>query len=149
VAKVPDALLVLVGDGPERPRLEALAQHLAGVRFTGELHDPLPYMQAADCLTLPSSTEGQPISLLEAMATGLVCVATRIGGITDALDDGCLGVLVEPDDARDLARALIEVLQLPESQRQSDGLRARAKIVARHSIEANALALRTLYEQLV
>jgi glycosyltransferase involved in cell wall biosynthesis/O-antigen/teichoic acid export membrane protein len=148
VARVPEALLVLVGDGPERQRLECLAQQLDGVRFTGQLHDPLPYLQAADCLTLPSSTEGQPISLLEAMATGLVCVGTNIGGITDALENGRLGVLVQPGDPNGLALALIDVLELSQAARECAGARAREKIVARHSIEANAAALRQLYEQL-
>lgn len=147
--RVPGALLVLVGDGPERSNLEQQATSLEGVRFAGQLHDPVPYLQAADCLCLPSSSEGQPISLLEAMSAGLVCVGTDIGGITDALDYGRLGVLVRPGDADGLAEALVEVLQLSEAQRQRVGMQARCDILAHHSLEANAAALRQVYEQLV
>jgi glycosyltransferase involved in cell wall biosynthesis len=147
--RVPDALLVLLGDGPERQLLESLAARLEDVRFVGEVRDPVPYLQAADCLTLPSFTEGQPISLLEAMSTGLVCVGTDIGGISDALDDGRLGVLVPPGNVDCLAEALIEVLELQETQRAGLGEAARREILEHHSIESNAAALRQLYEELV
>ena len=62
-----------------REALTRQAEPLSAVRFLGEQRDPLPFLQAADCFTLPSYTEGLPISLLEAMATGLPCVATAIG----------------------------------------------------------------------
>jgi glycosyltransferase involved in cell wall biosynthesis/O-antigen/teichoic acid export membrane protein len=147
-ADVPSALLVVVGDGPQREALAQQAGCLEGVRFTGQLRDPLPYLQAADCFTLPSFTEGQPISLLEAMSTGLVCVGTNIGGISDALLDGRLGALVPPGDVESLAQALIRVLRLPEAERLYLGALARQEAVEHHSVEGNAAALRRLYEQL-
>ena len=147
-AGVPSALLVIVGDGPERARLQRQAMNLESVRFAGELRDPVPYLQAADCWTLPSATEGQPISLLEAMSTGLACVGTNIGGISDALDDGRLGVLVPAGDVACLAKALIHLLRLSETERDTLGAIARQKIIERHSIEANASRLRRLYEEL-
>jgi glycosyltransferase involved in cell wall biosynthesis len=148
-ASIPDALLVILGDGPERGNLESMARGLCDVRFVGEVRDPVPYLQAADTLVLPSSTEGQPLSLLEAMSTGLVCVGTNIGGISDVLDDGRLGVLVPPDDVAGLARGVIDVLQLPETERRGFGERARCAVLQHHSVQTNAFALRHVYEQLL
>jgi glycosyltransferase involved in cell wall biosynthesis len=148
-AALPDALLAIVGDGCERAALESQASNLRDVRFIGDLRDPLPYFQAADCFTLPSYTEGQPISLLEAMSTGLVCVASNIGGISDALKDGEAGVLVPPGDVTLLAQALIHTLLLDEGDRIELVGVARQEILEHHSIQANAAALRDLYEQLI
>jgi glycosyltransferase involved in cell wall biosynthesis len=146
--RVPNALLTIVGEGCHRETLECLASTLADVRFVGELHDPLPYFQAADCFTLPSFTEGQPISLLEAMSTGLVCVASNIGGISDALGDGRVGLLVPPGDVTRLADALVDALQLDDADRTVRGAAARQVVLAHHSLQANAVSLRGLYDQL-
>jgi glycosyltransferase involved in cell wall biosynthesis len=96
------ARLVLIGDGPERPALEALAAELgiAGrVQFAGHVADPLRHIKALDIFAMSSDTEQMPISLLEAMAAGLPAVATDVGDIramlpqvsrrfVTALDDG-------------------------------------------------------------
>ncbi|MBV9898111.1 MAG: oligosaccharide flippase family protein [Chloroflexi bacterium] len=147
-AVVPAAILAIVGDGCSRTALERQAACLPDVRFIGELADPLPYFQAADCFTLPSFTEGQPISLLEAMSTGLVCVATDIGGISEVLSAAQVGELVPAGDTPRLREALIDVLRLTDDDRASLGARARQHVLRGHSIEANALALRRLYDQL-
>jgi glycosyltransferase involved in cell wall biosynthesis len=147
-AGVPDALLAIVGDGPERGVLEDQARCLTDVRFVGALHDPVAYFQAADCFTLPSYTEGQPISLLEAMSSGLVYVASDIGGISDATRDGRFGALVPPGNVQRLADALIATLCLSESERTARGSLARAEILDHHSVVANAASLRRLYQQL-
>jgi glycosyltransferase involved in cell wall biosynthesis len=147
-AAVPSALLVVVGDGCQRGALTRQAEGLSDVRFLGELHEPLPYFQAADCFTLPSYTEGLPISLLEAMATGLPCVATAIGGISDAVRQGRTGALVPPGNSPRLAEALVEMLRLDDAARATLGAAARQRIVEHHSLEANAAALRGLYERL-
>jgi glycosyltransferase involved in cell wall biosynthesis len=73
-------------------------------------------MQSADVLCVPSNDEGVPNVLLEAFACGLPAVATRVGGIPEVLDQSSLGVLVEPDDATQLADALGEVLRDPPEQ---------------------------------
>ena len=86
VARSTPAQLVLVGDGPERPRLEAKAAALgvAGrVHFAGAVPDPAEYLRAADAFALPSVAEGMSNSLLEAMATALPSLASAIGGNTD------------------------------------------------------------------
>lgn len=142
---VPDALLVLAGDGPERAALEA--RRAAGVRFLGTTMDPVPLLQAADCFVQPSSSEGLSNALLEALASGLPVVATAIGGTVDAVRDGVEGLLVPPRDAEALAQALIRALEGPE--RRQLGAAARARILERYSIAGNADRLREVYVRLL
>jgi glycosyltransferase involved in cell wall biosynthesis len=146
-AAVPSAVLVIVGDGCERAALTHQAEHLSGVRFLGAQRDPVPFLQAADCFTLPSYTEGLPISLLEAMATGLPCVVTAIGGISDVVDEQ-VGVLVPRWDAARLSEALVRVLRLEADALARLGAAARERAVERYGLEANAAALDRLYARL-
>lgn len=112
VASKTGAALVLVGDGPERDRLAARAEELGildRVHFTGPVHGPAEHLRAADAFVLPSVAEGMSNSLLEAMATGLPCLASDIGGNTDLLGVAGAGLLV-PDDRRAWTEALVRVL---------------------------------------
>ncbi len=109
---IPSASLTIVGEGPDRPRLERLA---AGqpVTFVGpKSHDELAnYYRRADLLVLASTFgEGLPNVVLEAMASGRPVVATRTAGVVDVVRDGINGVLVEPGDASALAGALGSLL---------------------------------------
>jgi glycosyltransferase involved in cell wall biosynthesis len=110
---LPAARLVLVGSGP----LEADLRHRAGdlgladrASFVGSRHDVLELLPAFDVFALSSRFEGLPIALLEAMATGLACVATRVGGVPEVVSDGRDGLLVEPGDPDALATAIGKVL---------------------------------------
>jgi glycosyltransferase involved in cell wall biosynthesis len=145
-AAVPSALLVIAGDGSQRAMLTNKADSLPDVRFLGLVRDPVPYLQAADCYTLPSLTEGMPISLLEAMASGVPCVATAIGGTSEALAE--LGALVPPGDEARLAAAIVNVLRFAAADRDSIGAATRRRVVDRYSVEANADALYRLYDRL-
>jgi glycosyltransferase involved in cell wall biosynthesis len=130
VAERTRASLVLVGDGPDRPHLEAKAIDLgvAGlVHFAGHVADPADYLRAADAFALPSVAEGMSNSLLEAMATGLPCLASAIGGNTDLLADGPAGLLVAADDPGAWTSALLRVLEDPDLARAL-GLAARRRI---------------------
>lgn len=103
--------LVLAGDGPERDRLEARAIALGignRVRFPGALdrNGIAEALAAASAFALPSRGEPFGIALLEAMAAGVPSVATRAGGVTEFAEDEGNVLLVEPDDAAGLARAL-------------------------------------------
>jgi glycosyltransferase involved in cell wall biosynthesis len=107
------AKLLIVGDGPERARLEAAAAShgLSGrVLFIGQVSDVRPYYAAADALALPSHTEGSPYVLLEAMAAGLPVVATSVGGVPEMVADGESALLVPARDPRAMAAALARVL---------------------------------------
>ena len=96
------------------------------------------YFRAADVFALPSIREAHPLALLEAMACGLPCIATRLAGATDAIiTDGDQGILVPPDDEGALARAITAVLQDPAAGR-AIGARARQRIVDRYDIQRTA-----------
>jgi len=99
VARVPDLGLVIIGDGPERPRLERLAQSLGlsgRVYFAGarSREETLGLMAACHLFVLNSTYEGLPHVVLEAMALGLPVVATAVGGIPEVVRDGETGVLI-------------------------------------------------------
>ncbi|MEX1026285.1 MAG: glycosyltransferase family 4 protein [Planctomycetota bacterium] len=115
LAAVPDAVLDLVGDGPQRPELEALAQRLGldASIFSGKIphHEVHARMQASSALVFPSIwLEAYGIISLEAFRAGLPVVASRIGGIPEVVTEGETGLLAPPRDAAALAEALIRVL---------------------------------------
>jgi glycosyltransferase involved in cell wall biosynthesis len=108
-----DAVLVLVGLGPLEGELRALARDLGiaeRVVFAGSRDDVFALLPALDVFALSSRFEGLPIALLEAMASGVAPVATRVGGIPEVITDGRDGVLVDPGDPTGLAAALTRVL---------------------------------------
>ncbi len=111
-----DARLWIVGDGPLRGDLEAAvtAKGLtAEVAFTGVRSDVAALMSAADLLALTSDTEGMPAVVLEAGYMGLPVVATRVGALADCVRDGETGILIEPNDSREVATALAALVGEP------------------------------------
>ncbi len=130
--------LVLVGDGPDRAVLEARARGLgmaSHVHFAGPVDDPAEYLRAADAFVLPSLAEGMSNSLLEAMATGLPCLASAIGGNTDLLGPGGAGVLVPPGDRGAWASAIVGVFADPERAARL-GAAARRRVDAEFALPA-------------
>jgi glycosyltransferase involved in cell wall biosynthesis len=129
-----DVRLVIVGDGPQRAALEALAAELAlaeRVRFAGNQADVAPWMQAFDVFCLPSyANEGVPQALMQAMACGLPVVTTPVGSIEEIVTDGETGVLVAPQDVERLRGALRSLLDDP-ARRDALGRRARAEALER------------------
>ena len=108
VAKCPEVRFVIVGDGPERPLLEAEAGRLgvdAHFHFAGHRADVGELLPAFDLFVLPSLREGLPFAVLEAMSAGLPVVATRVGGVPEAVAEGVTGLLVPADDPDALADA--------------------------------------------
>jgi glycosyltransferase involved in cell wall biosynthesis len=145
----PDARLVIAGEGPERPRLEELLRSLElgdRARLLGNV-DELPELYgAADLFVLPSSYEGFPFALLEAMAAGLPVVATRFGGADELVEDGVDGRLAPVADAGGLAAAIEDVLADSErmaSMAASAGSKARRFSKARMVEETLAVLDRT------
>src|SRR5215470_8630912 len=111
----PDTIYIVVGDGDDRPRLEMLAAQCGvaeKIRFTGQVpRDELPdYFRLADVFVMPSTGEGFGIVFLEAMATGIRVIGGNRDGSVDALGDGALGILVEPEDREELASAICAAL---------------------------------------
>lgn len=96
----PECRLRLVGDGDLRADMETLAKEKGiadAVEFCGMQSNVYPYLHDADIFTLPSIYEGNPMTIIEAMGTGLPIVASRVGGIPDMIHDGESGILVEPE----------------------------------------------------
>jgi teichuronic acid biosynthesis glycosyltransferase TuaC len=118
LARLPSASLIIAGDGPERPALEALAARLgvAGrVRFLGRVaHDILAVLySAADVLVLASSREGWANVLLEAMACGTPVVASKVWGTPEVVADPVAGLLVEPRTGDAFAASIARLLAAP------------------------------------
>src|SRR5262249_39330513 len=128
--------LVILGEGPERPRLERLAARLSianRVELPGHVPDVLPWFDRADALVLSSRYEGAPPGVLEALARGLPVVATDCcAGVRDLLGGGAHGALVPPGDPNALARAMFAARAAPSSTA------ARREHLASFTIEAAA-----------
>ena len=126
--------LVLVGEGPERPRIEELCRNLNltdVVTLVGQQNDVNPFYSIADVFLLPSHSEGCPNVLLEAMAAGVPIVATAVGGIPEVATNGRDAILVKKCDRDGLASATIQLLK-DRQLRERLGSYAR-EIVSRKS----------------
>jgi glycosyltransferase involved in cell wall biosynthesis len=136
---------VIVGDGPDRASLEALARELGlanRVRFTGPLNNMRAVYDAIDLLVIPSRSEGLPNVLLEALAHDCPVAATRVGAIPTVLDSPLAGALAEPDSARSLADAIRRALSL---RADPGAAAARRRIVDAFSLERRIDAHLSLY----
>ncbi len=132
-ARHPGATLWVVGDGPLRASLEARCRELGiaeRVQFLGTRSDVADLMRDCDVFVRPSLMEGLPLTVLEAMATGLPAVATPVGGTAEVLQDGVTGLLVPPRDVVGLETALDRLLA-------DDGLRRRMGAAARRQVETD------------
>jgi len=139
LAHVPDATLLLVGDGPERPVVEAAARPLGErVVFTGTRLDARAIAGAADVVVIPSESEGLPLAALEALAASRPIVATAVRGLRELLDDGRTALLVPPGDAEALAAAVRRVLDDPDLARSlgEAGLQEAARYTENGMVEA-------------
>jgi len=113
--------LLLVGDGPEREKLEAITQQLdinSAVIFTGFQSKPADYLRLMDIFLLPSFTEGTSMTLLEAMSLGIPTVATRVGGTPEIVEDEKTGFLVKSDDLAAFTSAIQNFLDQPADRRK-------------------------------
>jgi colanic acid/amylovoran biosynthesis glycosyltransferase len=143
--------LRLVGDGLERPALEAkIAAERLGerVRLEGNLNqDQLRRLyQSSDIFALPSHAEGLPVVLMEAMAMELPCVATAIAGMPELIESGTNGLLVAPGNAGELASALAKLMD-DEGLRRRFGRAGRDKIVTDHDLSKNVAKLAAVFQK--
>jgi glycosyltransferase involved in cell wall biosynthesis len=114
LAAVPEAWFLLVGKGPLRPNLEALARELnisERIIFTGFRSDIKEILSTIDILVIPSLLEGFPIITLEAMAMAKPIVATQLSGITEQISGDLEGILVPPKNPEALGAAVVSLLQ--------------------------------------
>jgi len=116
VAHGRDLKLTIVGDGEQKSRIEKLAASFglhAVVQFAGHFPKPsdlIPFFDNADLFILPSRAEGLPKVLIEAMARGLPCISTRVGGIPELLE---AEDIVPPGDSEELYRKILQVIEQP------------------------------------
>jgi len=141
-----NAVLVVVGDGPERPASVA-PESAASIRFEGSQKNPLPYLRAADVFVLPSRTEGLSNSLVEAMACGLPVIASAVGGAPDWLDGAKGQRLFDSEDSVRLSELLAEMAEDPEA-RYDGGQRGRQRIVEELSLTVALNEFEQLYQEL-
>jgi glycosyltransferase involved in cell wall biosynthesis len=144
----PQAMLMLVGQGPEEAALKQAAGTKNGILFPGSVEDVQPYLQAADIFVLPSATEGLSNALLEAMSAGLAPVATTVGGNPELITDQESGLLTPPDDSPALTQALLALLE-NDDLRIRMGQAARKHVCKHYDLETSARGLHAIYTGLV
>ncbi|WP_411958335.1 glycosyltransferase family 4 protein [Paracoccus homiensis] len=148
-AAFPDARLTLIGDGPARGDLQARATRLGlgdAVRFTGYLGqaEVAGHLAKTDLFALPSFAEGVPVVLMEAMASGVPVLTTRITGIPELVQDGVSGRLVAPGDVDGFAAALTDLLADPAATRMM-GQAGQDKVRAEFDVTREAVRLAALF----
>ncbi len=128
--------VLLIGEGPERKRLENLAGEKnigTKVHFTGFQSNVNNWLPALDAFVLPSLTEGTPMSLLEAMASGVPSIATSVGGIPGVIRHREDGILVAPGCPEEIKKAAL-MLYTDQSLRNSISLAGRIKVKSNHNV---------------
>jgi glycosyltransferase involved in cell wall biosynthesis len=149
-SSMPEASLYIVGDGPERTKLETLAAASGcgdKIHFTGFIKDPRPYLFAADIFVLASHYEAFGLVLAEAREAGCAIVASDVGGISEALDHGEAGILLPAGQPRMLANTLAFLLSNGRelSKWQSRATKNLSWLVARRA----ALEMLDVYKELI
>ena len=133
--KEPDAQLILVGDGPERHRIERLIDKLdlrRNILVTGYRSDVAAMMNCADALVLCSETENAPLTILEGMSCGLPIIATNVGGIPEQVQDGKNGFIVPVKHPEEIAEAALK-LNADENLLAVMGANARKTVLERYT----------------
>ena len=148
---VPQAVLLLAGDGPEREALESLTAELGlqdRVVFAGFISDIADHLDAMDVFLLTSFSEGTSMTLLEAMCLGKPIVATRVGGNIEVIDNDNTGVLIDSDDT-DALVAAIERLASDNRWSKHLGEQAQRMFNARFSLHHMVSNYQQLYDSLI
>ena len=151
VRELPDARLLVVGDGTLRGALEREARELgvaSNVIFTGFRSDVARMLDTIDVLVLPSLYEGMPLTAIEASAMARPVVATAVDGTPEVVEDGVTGYLVPPADPDALGRALARVLA-DRDRAAAMGRAGRDRVLARFSLETQVEATARVYRAVV
>jgi glycosyltransferase involved in cell wall biosynthesis len=122
----PDQVITLeiVGDGPERAKLEDLAKNLgiaSQVKFLGYQSEVFPYLFEADAFVLPSLSEGSSVALAEAMAAGLPSVVTAVGGAAEIVGESKSALFIDPEDQDAIQTAMLQIMNLNRAERTQWG----------------------------
>jgi glycosyltransferase involved in cell wall biosynthesis len=125
--------LILKGEGPDKEKIRHEIKRL-GLETTVTIQDKTNYneviqdLKNADIFITASGRDGTPVSLLEAMSTGIACIATAVGGIPEWISDGENGILIPPDNPEKIAQNLI-LLSTDSQKRKNLGFHARKTII--------------------
>ena len=141
--------LVFVGGGDGTTRNQEMTKNIKdNVIYTGYRNDVNKFMNAADVLVLPSLSEGCPVVLLEASASGIPVIASRVGGVPDLVEDGKTGIIVNPKDIPDLKRALLKLLNDSELKLEM-GKKARRRIELEFTWDKICDKLEAFYSEVI
>ena len=148
--RVPVLQLVIVGDGPERRRLEAIAAELGiaeAVAFRGWQEDLAPVYARLDAVAITSANEGTPVALIEAMAAGIPVISTAVGGVPDVVQHEATGLLTA-ETPESIAEAIVRTIVDPAGARER-ATRARAFVRERYRDEVLVDRMSALYRELI
>ena len=142
-----DIRAVIAGDGPQRPLVEQFVRDADNARWAkwlGHSEDVRGLLSAADILVQSSRWEGLPLAPAEAMAAGLPVIGTRVPGPTELIVEGATGLLVDSEDVKALADAMVKLADDPQ-RRDRLGSAGQRRAVEHFSVEANVAAHESLY----
>jgi glycosyltransferase involved in cell wall biosynthesis len=146
-----DVRFLVVGDGPERARLERTAGELGisgKVRFLGVRDDVPAVLKLMDVLVLSSLSEGSPNVVLEGMASGVPIVGTRVGGVPELVEDGVSGLLVDPGDVPAMSNAVLALLTDPDRARAM-GEKGRTRATEDYDINRVIVRIEDVFSDLL
>jgi len=149
--KVPDAKLILVGDGPDRRRVGRLVDKLGlkkNIRMMGFRSDVAEILRTADALVMASETESAPLTVLEGMSSGLPIIATDVGGIPEQVEDGVNGFLVPVKRPDDIAEAVLK-LNADINLKMKMGENSRKKVLERYTVDRVLDQYMKIYESVI
>ncbi|MCW3029946.1 MAG: glycosyl transferase, group 1, partial [Solirubrobacterales bacterium] len=147
----PGLRVLICGEGPDRPRLEALIAELGAgetVRLLGRRLDVPDVLAALDVAVCASNYEGSPLAVMEYMEAALPIVATSVGGVPDLIDDEVHGLLVAPGDPGELARG-VEQMLADRTRAAAMGANARVRRRAEFDLDVMIENVQSLYEELL
>ena len=148
---IPDAQLLIVGEGKMKPELLELSRRLSlekSIFFVPSVLDTREALAAMDIFVMPSLKEGLGLSLMEAMACGLPVIGSAVGGIKTLITHQQNGLLVQPQDVKGLAQAVLELLQ-DEYKAKTLGAKAKVFIAEHFSQEKMVSQTEALYEEVL
>jgi glycosyltransferase involved in cell wall biosynthesis len=148
----PEAILMIVGDGPLKQQLVDYSEKLGlrhSVRFVGLHDDIVTIMNMSDGFVLSSSWEGMPMVLLEAAACEVPIVATNVGGVSEVFEHGKAGFVVPGEDEAHLADGMHKLMRLSKEERKEFGVQARERVLQKYDIEVLSGDWDALYRRLM
>ncbi len=147
--KVPDVNLAIIGEGELRSKLADYAADLGVSEYVSLVKETKQidhFYGAIDVFVLSSDSEGMPLTLLEALASGVPVVATEVGGIPEVVESGKTGYLVPKGSAEFLAKRIVEILQEP-AKAQAMAIAGRAMVRERFPAEKMVAGVEKIYDE--